>query len=117
LVLDDEPLHAAQLSRREIKVTRQRHRVQPERRRVIVTVYMDVRRLAQVVTHEIEPMGTDPKSGGKRLGGVHTILFFAVSSTNANAWNVTIDCYCSLGRRISLLRGRSVKLGERRTRP
>jgi hypothetical protein len=53
-VLDDEPLHAAQLNRRESNATRQRHRVQPGLRRVIITVHMDVRRLVQIVTHEVE---------------------------------------------------------------
>src|SRR5207245_9982789 len=54
LVFNDEPLDAAQLNRRESKVTRQRNRGQPELRCVIITVDVDVRRLVQVMADEVE---------------------------------------------------------------
>jgi len=53
LVLDDEPLDSAQLDRRESQVTRQRYRGQPELRRVVITVYVHVRRLENVVTDDL----------------------------------------------------------------
>jgi hypothetical protein len=63
LVLDDEPLDSAQLDRRESQVTRQRHGGQPELRRVVVTVYVDVRWFVQLVTEEIDAVRTDSKNG------------------------------------------------------
>src|SRR5262249_52900543 len=63
LVLDDEPLDAAQLDRRESQVTRQHHRGQPELRRVVVAIDMDMRSLVHVVADEVEAIRTDPKNG------------------------------------------------------
>jgi len=65
LVLNDEPPDTAQLNRRESKVTRQRHRDQPELRCVIITVYVNVGRLVQVVTHEVDAVRADPKNCGQ----------------------------------------------------
>ena len=63
-MLDDESLHSAQLDRRESKVTRQRHRGQPELRRVIIAVYVDVRWLMQVVADEVETIGATAENRG-----------------------------------------------------
>ena len=60
----DEPLDPAQLNRRESKVTRQCDRGQPELRRIIITVDVDVRRLVQVVADEVDAIRTAPKNRG-----------------------------------------------------
>jgi hypothetical protein len=65
-VLNDEPLDAAQLNVRESQVTRQRYRGQPELRRVVVTVYVYVGRLVQVVADEVEAIRTNSKNCGHR---------------------------------------------------
>jgi hypothetical protein len=62
LVLDDEPLNSAQFDRRESQVTRQRHRSQPELRRVVITVYVHVRRLEDVVADEVDAIRPDSKN-------------------------------------------------------
>ena len=63
-MLNDEPLNAAQLNRRESKVTRQRYRGQPELRRIIITIDVDVRRLVHVVADEVDAIRTAAKNGG-----------------------------------------------------
>ena len=62
LVLDDEPLNSAQFDRRESQVTRQRHGGQPELRRVVVTVYVDVRQFVDIVADEVDTVGPDSKN-------------------------------------------------------
>src|SRR5262245_9832591 len=62
LVLDDEPSDSPQFDRCESQVTRQCHRSQPELRRVVVTVYVDVRRLVAVVANEVDAVRPDSKN-------------------------------------------------------
>jgi len=52
LVVRDESLDPAQFNGRETKITRQADWRQPELRRLIVSVDMDMRRFVQVVAHE-----------------------------------------------------------------
>ena len=61
-MLNDEPLDSAQLDRRESQVTRQRHGGQPELRRVVITVYVDVRRLVDVMADEVDAVRPDSKN-------------------------------------------------------
>lgn len=61
-MLGDEPLNGSQLNPVETKVTRQGDRRQPELRRLVISVHVDVRWLVQVVAHEVDPIRAAPQN-------------------------------------------------------
>ena len=59
----DQPLNPPQLLGRETKVTREADRLQPELRRQIVPVNMDMRRLMEFMAVEVEAVWTTSQDG------------------------------------------------------
>jgi hypothetical protein len=64
LVVGDESLDPTEFNGRETKITRQRDWRQPELRRLIVPVDMDVRRFVLVMTYEINPVRAASQNSG-----------------------------------------------------
>jgi hypothetical protein len=77
LVFADEPFNATQFFGTKAKLTSQRYRAEPELRRLILAIHVDVRWFIRyVMVDEVNPIRTGSENGWHVSGLSHTLNQF-----------------------------------------